>query len=479
MVSRDRREDQGCADARRRPPPASGDRLSRLPLLAILFLSLVIAALWHSLTAVNAQSATEETTPVAVRLHPGWNFVGWLMADGPVDLLYAQVDETDMLYVQHPSQREKHELDWRRIERGTERVIQTGEALWIKLRGDESVAWWQAALRDPPATPIPAGTSAVVKTWRHYRQLSMVTKDIREQLSHAYLWNARDQTFELYSSRFSSINPGHVYVSRGEALMVHTTAPALWGPPTEPVLTGLDWMPDTDRAELESLVTELYDYFERWFGKAPSGFSVRVKKFGIHCLTGGSNNRLDLYLPCADLRRFAGTYVGAGYADYLFGHLQQNLETHEPAWLQYAHAHYVHRRWLDEADIQSLDISKREMIGFARSTDLPLEDSILSEAGRSQQAQLWEQSRQNLFRSLSTLAVDWLVEHTSIDALAQYGQQRLSSPWRVAFEQAFGITYDTMLAKFAQYRSLILDLHGPPPSVRSRTASHCLFWAHH
>ncbi len=132
-----------------------------------------------------------------------------------------------MLYVQHPSQREKHELDWRRIERGTERVIRTGEALWIKLRGDESVAWWQASLRDPPATPIPAGTSAVVKTWSHYRGLGIVLHDIREQLSDAYLWSASQQTLELHSSRFSSMNPGDIYVSLDDALNVHSTAPAL------------------------------------------------------------------------------------------------------------------------------------------------------------------------------------------------------------------------------------------------------------
>lgn len=162
--------------------------------------------------------------------------------------------------------------------------------------------------------------------------------------------------------------------------------------------------------------------------------------------------------------------MGGACAELVCSDVQLNLESDEPAWLQYGHAHYPHRRWLDKADIQSLDTSKTETIGFARSTDLPLEDPTFSEEGRARQPQLWEQSRQYLLRARSTLAIDWLVEQPSIDALARCGLQRLTGPWRAAFEQAVGMTYETMLAKCAEYRSLMLDVDGRSP--RSDRALH-------
>ena len=167
-------------------------------------------------------------------LQPGWNFVGWLGADGSVDDLFDQADASPSamaaVLAAAPANPAAAAVTWEPLARGAGRLIRTGEPLWIWIAGESAVLWQQDALRDPPVAALGAGRHAVVWAWTGERPIGAVLGRVAGQLATAQRWNPRTQAFDRYAADGDSEESWTFPVRRGEALYQQLAAPAVWGP---------------------------------------------------------------------------------------------------------------------------------------------------------------------------------------------------------------------------------------------------------
>ena len=426
-----------------------------------LFLCVMLAAG----SVIRAESDEPDTQAVTVWLEPGWNFVGWLGQDGPIDGLFEQVGEVVEVYAQAAADTDARTLTWRPVLRGSDRIIRSGEALWIRIEAERSVRWRQDALREMPDLPLRRGQHAVVWAGPGYRSVGAVLGRVSEQLRHALRWDNRTQAFQLYSPEFASHDIWSFQINPGDALLLQLDAPAVWGLPEGPTITGADWLPEADRRLLENTATNVHRYFDRWLGITPLAFELHAQKFPFPCLSGGSQYYLILYLPCPDLERLAGSTMAEKYAAAAVGVTRARGDHDEPEWLIVGHAHYVHARWVAAAGIRPYRTTRAEMIGFTRSTDLALDSEALNDRFTNPDRPLWRSSRLLLQRSIGALAVDWLVSRTSESALGQYARTRFSGDWQAAFEDAFGISFRRFTHWFEQYRTDLVSADSGAPRL--------------
>ncbi len=272
-------------------------------LVALAFVAAIIVV---GRTGLRAESSESSTVPTTVWLYEGWNLVGWMGEAGPVDDLLDQASEIEAVYAQASSRDESGSLIWEKLERGATRIIDGGEALWVRVSGvtgRQAVAWKQKAIRELPDVHLPAGQSAVVWSWDGTRRLGAALGRLKDQLSHAYIWDKRDQRYHRYSSTFSTLDWWDSDVLIGSAILVHLTAPATWGPPTEPVVTSSPTLAERDWQVVSDTALAVHRYFHRWLGITPRGFEIRARDFPLPCLTGGSTYALSLDVPCPHLER--------------------------------------------------------------------------------------------------------------------------------------------------------------------------------
>ncbi|MCY3918544.1 MAG: hypothetical protein OXG38_01900 [Chloroflexi bacterium] len=424
------------------------------------------------------------TVPVAITLVPGWNFVGWLGAAGPVDDLFALVDRhpSEIAAVLAPAPANPPAaVTWEPLARGAGRLIRPGEPLWIQVTGPGGVGWRQEALRDPPGAALEAGRHAVVWSWAGDRPFGAVLGRVVGQLVSAQRWNVYRQAFE----RYPSDDPSPFYVRHGEALYLQLDAPAVWGPAAGPTITGAEWLSESDQRTLEEVVAGVHAYFERWLGITPQPFEVRVQEFPFPCLRTAAATRAVLYLPCLHiaLDELAGPTVAESYAKAAVPMVRERGGHTEPEWLVAGHAHYVYARWMAAAGLRPYRSFYQEMVGFTRATDLTLDSAPLQPpADRTPlgyvidpERPFWESSRQAFERWIGALAIDWLVQWTGEAALEQYARTRFAGDWRAAFRDAFGMSVDQFTDWFEHYRPGLTAADGG--ALRLRRPLHSVVFA--
>ena len=435
-------------------------------LVCLAFMGLVAP-----LAPVQAASP-DATDPATTVLYPGWNFVGWLGADGSVDDLFDQVAAVEAVSALAPGHPAAAMGPWEPVARGAGRMIRTGEPLWIRLAGEHGQLWRQAALRAPPVMPLGAGQHAVVWAWGGDRPFGAVLGRVAGQMVSAQRWNRFTQAFEQYAPDGNPFS-----IARGEALYLRLDAPAVWGPAEGPTITGAEWLPQTDRRTLEETVAGVHAYFERWLGITPQPFALRAQEFPFPCLTSSDTFRATIYLPCLEiaLDQLAGATMAESYATAAVSMARERAGHTEPEWLVAGQAHYVYARWMAAAGLRPYWSFYSEMIGYTRATDFTL-DSAPLQARLSANAPrwviidparpLWEPSRRQFERWMGALAVDWLVQWTGEAALQQYAQTRFAGDWRAAFQDAFGMSIDQFLSWFEHYRPGVTAADGGAPRLR-------------
>lgn len=446
-----------------------------VPVLAAL--ALVAAVIVAGRVGIRAESVESSTVPTTVWLYEGWNLVGWIGEAGQVDDLFDQASEIEAVYAQASSRSETGQLVWQELERDSTRSIRSGEALWIRvsdLSGKQAIAWKQEAVRELPDVHLPAGQSAVVWSWDGSRRLGAALGRLTDQLSHAYIWEKRDQRFHRYSAAFSSLDWWDSDVFIGSAILVELTAPATWGPPSKPVITDSDWMTDLDRQTIQEAAEAVHDYFDTWLGITPRAFDIHPQQSMLSCLSDGGPYALRLHLPCHDLERLVQQAVSDRYVAAARQHARSLTSHDEPEWLIFGHAEYVRLRWVSKVGIRPYRQAKVELVGYARATDLAIDGEMLN-AGPSYPRPPWNTSREALQRALGALAIDWLVQQNGVSALRQYSAERFSGNWRAAFERAFSLTVEQAIVEFEAYRARLVSADNGAPRL-SRPLHHLVYF---
>ena len=160
-----------------------------------------------------------------------------------------------------------------------------------------------------------------------------------------------------------------------------------------------------------------------------------------------------LELPCGRpgvfAHEYAHNYLQATLAppsslpDYGPGYSSQG-----PWWMTEGAAVYGEKLYVVSSGVAHYDDERNRELRQARSStralaDLETADKFFDEPGGY---------------SLSFLAVEWLVQHSSVEALVNYYKMLPQhDTWQAAFENAFGIALDEFYDSFEEYRSSLVE----------------------
>ena len=229
-------------------------------------------------------------------------------------------------------------------------------------------------------------------------------------------------------------------------------------------------MPEASRTEIAQSLDDIGTYFSERFGFGTADFTIYVGTdggeplrithewlFNFDLAEGFcGNDRLDVFVHA--LRCANSGWMYTQYQQVLVGELglltrpraDDDRDPRGPRWLIVGMRDHLYSAY----PLLTPSHTQAGAIARARRTGLPLSSL---ETYRSE----WLLP-DSVFRSLGFLAVEWLANHASDPALLDYHHEVTSgTPWRVAFQTAFGIAVDDFYEAFAAHRQ-----ENAPPSDR-------------
>ena len=423
---------------------------------------LVVAAAVAGVPArASAQTVgASEADTITTVLHPGWNMVGWLGSDAPATDLFDAIPA-----LRRVSAWDGEEQLYRRRTgtsippNGLERLT-AGMGIWLQLGGDEPFEWRRPARADSVVLSLRPGRNLVGWAGRDGTAIAGATARFRSELIHASRWDAESQLFLRYSEGGSESANTLTVLNHGDALWIELTADARWwqsGRSPVPVLFVGDVL-EEDQAEIREWVDETRAVFaERWAVEAT--FSSYVGE--LAALTPTYQEIRGIQVPdgfCADYLSgvvFARTdCLSRGTYPHEYFHVLQDALARRgsgPAWLVEGSASW--------AAVIYRGVTSRELT-LPERLDLELGSSISSTI-RADLPALMDLERGVTFYSyggagyhLGFVAADWLVDHSSEQALFDfYSALGPGRSWRRAFESAFGVAVDDFYGEFERYRA--------------------------
>ncbi len=197
-----------------------------------------------------ATAATEDT--IATALYPGWNLVGWIHADAPVNDVFQQIPELESVHGEGSAHRDGPDSS------GPLRELQTGRGYWFFVGGGETVEWIRPA--EPATRRFHLEPRKQLVAWAGRSGMEMVDAlaGIRDQLSVAWLWRAAEQSFVPWHPGLGGLNPKQSRLNRGDALWIDLHGAREWLQPSRhihPVIlegNGAAEFPDNLQAIVEA-----------------------------------------------------------------------------------------------------------------------------------------------------------------------------------------------------------------------------------
>lgn len=416
---------------------------------------------------LQSEVVVADSRSIEVTLHPGWNLIGWLEPDAPVDALFERIPRLQAVRGPDENRASKRGMRWRDLPEGSSERISTGDTIWLLVGGARPVEMEQRATKVPPLQLAP-GVNAVTWAWPQEvwpgRDLlawtawsedekpllpwDAVSAVVRSDLVGFWRWHAEEQAYELYlrgqpggSERGSASE-----LEPGEAIVLLLSGHAEWSLPSHPAILHTQSLTAAEEEALRRAVLDAKSYFEARLPWSPSSdLVIRLERWpnSSPCLHGGGGNSQRLYLPCDRLQHLTRQALSAGYAA-----TYANLSA--PEWLAKGVPNYVALRYNSDRGIQDHRDAREHLIGVSRSTPLRLEDR---ETNRSaDMSRLQRSSHRYLQTAIGSLAVDWLAE--------KYGEQKVwqfigllgETSWHNALARTFGVSADRMLVDFEAYR---------------------------
>ncbi|MYD65286.1 MAG: carboxypeptidase regulatory-like domain-containing protein [Chloroflexi bacterium] len=460
------------------------------PLVRITALALAVVALCAALAAPPAVASEEpaeasQPTTITTTLYPGWNMVGWVGPPTAPSALFEGIPMLRQLFVWSTEAQEYQRATHADPSPAGMSVLGPGAGLWLYVGGTTTVEWTRPVFVGGVPLDLAAPRSLVGWRGGDGTPIKDVLGRISDSVTRAWRWDAETQAFWLYqpgatASTLTELN-------RGEAILVELLGDTRWWqwgtgldelPPhltddrDGPVVVYLDDVPERARIEIEQALDDFGKLFSERFGFGRADFTIYVGTDGGEPLRAMhewlfdfepaagfcGNHRMDVLvhaLRCANSFWMYGTYRQV-LVDEL-GLLTRprtddDRDPRGPRWLiggMYDYLYSAFPLFITPSFTDPVAIS------HARRTALPLSNM---ETYSSE----WLVPDSSAFRALGFLAVQWLATHAGDPAVRDYHRRVASgTPWRVAFQAAFGIAVDDFYHAFDAHRQTIA-----PPADR-------------
>lgn len=441
------------------------------------FLTVCLSLLFTLAATLHSEAVGATNQEIEIHLHPGWNLVGWLEDDSPIDVLFERLPQLEAVHLQDEVHDADSGLRWSRATEGTDTRVLTGDPMWLLIGGANAVALKQQATSVPPRNLSP-GVNAVTWAWpkdlwpgrdllthtawtdaeKHLHPWDAVAAVVGAQLRGFWRWDAKFQSFKLYVRGQEVVPDGRTTreLAPGEAILVMQTGNGSWSRPSGPPILNVQFLKSTDEQALRQAVRDVNAYFQSRLPWAPRELVIRLEHWPgePRCRIGGGATHVRLYLPCDRMQRLAHQALAPAYA-------YQYTRWNDPKWLWEGLAGYVEMHHNSEYGIQGYEDARSHLIGVSRSTPLRLSDEALnSSAALSTVQQL---SQNHLRRAIGILAIDWLAESYGEEAVSRFIEDLGTTDWTDAFLQAFGRTENQFIADFEAYRDGLADFNGHSP----------------
>ncbi len=216
--------------------------LARL-VLFVMFGSLLAAPV----SAISAASAlASDSTEITTTLYPGANLVGWTTADTSVGTLFRELPELQSVRTLSPGGVESvSRYDPPALDRL--QTLRQGHGYWLHVESDSVVQWRREWTSEAAMLDLPTGQRLVAWSGVDDVALDRALLPIGEAVSSAWIWDARNQQFLIWSSQASSttilsapdpfgrrsgVRASPVSLQRGDAIGLSLTRAVTWRQPT-------------------------------------------------------------------------------------------------------------------------------------------------------------------------------------------------------------------------------------------------------
>ena len=408
--------------------------------------------------ATADESTADEPATITTELHPGWNLIGWIGPETPVADLFEEIAALEQV-----SALDAQAGSYVAANRGAGSAtgslsrLTPGMGLWLKVGGDEIVAWTR---------PAPA-ESVLLQLYEDANDaawfggpgtLADTLAGLGDALDSVQRWDAETQAFETYDPDDATTATVLDSIAVGDGLRIDLTEPARWWPqgtaPPPVVFVG-----DVDADTAIALATA-YErgrrlFIERFdapeaaeitgyiYADAESLGSVYRERYGRDLPEGWCVFRVGAELhQSASCHSSPDSRMGERYFNAVVVEVapSSELPTAEvgyhpwgPQWLVLGMQKYSSAAYISAFGSSTYESLRAQHVARARAVTLPL-SSMETDDGRDA-AGWWETA------SLGFLASESLARRAGEEALVEYLRLLSSSTsWQEAFEGAFEIS---------------------------------------
>ena len=452
-----------------RPASGRGRRLTAAG-GAALAAALLLAASARPAPAQAQRAPQEIADPgsATTLLHPGWNMVAWLGPEVAAADLFDAVPAAGRVVAWDASS--QGYTTWERggVPGEGRGWLTAGMGVWLELRGAVPYEWTRPAAADGVLLSLHSGWNVVGWSGEDGTPVEAALARFGDTLVQASRWDAGSRRYLHYRPGAPAGAGTLAALDRGDALWVMLTEDARWW---QSGAAGVDFqfpegLPDATRARIRADTASAVAFFAERYGVGPPELEVVFRPELItvtgESIAAASRGRIIInttFVSAVDAGVIAHEYFHT--LQHELGRRSLGLAT-DPWWMREGAATYAAHRYVRVA-----------VDGVAAEAPHPGPSGLtydLVRLNRLGAPALAEVERPVPFYrdapitySLGLLAVDWLVDHSSEEAVVDY-YRRLADEdsWQRAFEAAFGIAVEDFQERFAAYRAVVFP---PLPHV--------------
>ncbi len=459
-----------------------------------LGVALVVGLVGLLLVGFGVASADEDhkdTETFVTRLEPGNNLVGWTTQSTQVDSLFAAVPQIQHVWAWDPSRRQ-----WRFAGHTIPRslwslhALSPGMGLRIQVNGHDPVDWQRPRRPVQGTVNLSEGWNLVAWMGRDEAPLDLAARGVGRSLRHIGVWNTSTQSLSLHDAQ-AIISDHPERLDYGDAVWINVERTVRWLQPTGilPQIIIAGAVPDRIDKEIRADIEQSLDFYYEAFGLEAdfARFQIYIPT-DIDALVNARQEHLDFPPdPASDRHSISSIWKSLGWANtgYMVvkAHLWTSIPENRPRTslispggevTQHEYAHVLQSQLsgrLRFADEQS------PFIGYGVGNLHPplwLQEGMANWVGHvylARNGHDWVDSREatkvsalgglplavsersgDINYAGGTAAAFQLAPNPTDHALFEFfrsvgrshfgsvNQFTTLSPWRVAFEQVFGLT---------------------------------------
>ena len=193
---------------------------SRFGLVLTACLVLLIA-----LAVLRTQPAAASDDSLVTTLYPGWNLIGWIHSDEPVDTVFDQIPELSAVAL-GSERAASRDADTRTLQ-----TLRFGEGYWFLIEADAAVEWRRDATPLRRSVALQAGTTMVAWLGGQRTPISEAVDSLGSALTAAWSWDAPSQSYAPWATSLDAPAAHLSQLQRGHALWLEMSEPTIWDQP--------------------------------------------------------------------------------------------------------------------------------------------------------------------------------------------------------------------------------------------------------